>query len=94
MCVRDAFLINELRPRGAQRVFVDDANAFARAGARVLLFTLYRDPRSSALADELDVSVEHLCLEARGPFDVRAVHRCARLLRSRGPCAVTRGGSR
>jgi glycosyltransferase involved in cell wall biosynthesis len=81
--VRVAFLINELRPRGAQRVFVDDANAFARVGARVLLCTLYRDPESPTLADELDVSVEHCCLEARGPFDVRAVRRCARLLRSR-----------
>jgi glycosyltransferase involved in cell wall biosynthesis len=79
---RIAFLINELRPRGAQRVFVDDANAFARAGARVLFCTLYRDPQST-LADELDAAVEHRCLEALGPFDVRAVIRCARLLRSR-----------
>lgn len=81
--MRVAFLINELRPRGAQRVFVDDANAFARAGASVLFCTLYRDPQSPTLADELDGAVEHRCLEALGPFDVRAVTRCVRLLRSR-----------
>jgi glycosyltransferase involved in cell wall biosynthesis len=82
-CARVAFLINELRPRGAQRVFVDDANAFARTGARVLFCTLYRDSGSPTIADELDGAIEYRCLEALGPFDVRAVTRCARLLRSR-----------
>lgn len=81
---RIAFIINELGYGGGQRVFVDDANAFAAAGARVLLCTLYREADRDALARELDPSIDRLWLGARGPFDVRAVIRCARALRAAG----------
>jgi glycosyltransferase involved in cell wall biosynthesis len=81
---RVAFVINELRFGGAQRVFVDDANGFARAGARVLFCTLYRETHEYPLARELEASIERVSLEARGPFDLGAVVRCARVLRSAG----------
>lgn len=81
--MRIAFLINELRHRGAQRVMVDDANAFSRAGWHVLLCTLYRDPGVPSIARDLDPAVEHVVLDARGPFDCGAAVRCARLLDSR-----------
>lgn len=82
--MRIAFLINELRHRGAQRVLVDDANAFSRAGWHVLLCTLYRDTGVPSIATDLDPAVEHVVLDARGPFDAGAALRCARLLASRG----------
>jgi glycosyltransferase involved in cell wall biosynthesis len=82
--LRIAFLINELRHAGAQRVLVDDANRFSRAGAEVLFCLLYRDPGVPSIVGELDAAVERVVLDARGPFDRRAVLRCAKLLRSRG----------
>jgi len=85
---RVAFIINELAHGGGQRVFVDDANQFAAAGARVVLFTLYRPAERDALDRELHPSVERRCLHARGPFDLRAVIRCARALRAAGITVV------
>jgi glycosyltransferase involved in cell wall biosynthesis len=85
---RVAFIINELAHGGGQRVFVDDANAFVSAGARVLLCTLYHEADRYALGRELDPSIERLWLRARGPFDVLAVLRCARALRSAGVTVV------
>lgn len=82
--MRIAFLVNELRHRGAQRVLVGDANSFARAGARVLVCTLYRQGDTPTIAGDLDAEVEHIVLDARGPFDVGAVLRCASLLKARG----------
>jgi glycosyltransferase involved in cell wall biosynthesis len=83
-----AFLINELRCRGGQRVLVDDANRFSRAGVPVLFCTLYRDDGSVSLAGELDAAIEHVVLDAEGPFDFAAVARCVKLLRARGVRAL------
>lgn len=81
---RVAFVINELAYGGAQRAFVDDANGFVRAGARVLFCTLYREADEYELARELDASIERMWLNARSPCDARAVIRCAQALRSAG----------
>jgi glycosyltransferase involved in cell wall biosynthesis len=79
---RIAFIVNALSHGGGQRVFVDDANAFAAAGARVLLCTLYRAADRDPLGRELAPSIETRWLRARGPFDVRAVMGTVRALRA------------
>jgi glycosyltransferase involved in cell wall biosynthesis len=79
--MRVAFLINELRNRGGQRTFVDDANELARLGDDVMILTLYPESDNS-IADELDPAVQRVDLRASGPLDVDAVRRCARLLHS------------
>ncbi len=72
-----AFLINSLEFGGAQRVFIDDANAFLREGYKVTFFVLYEGKTEDALASELDAGVELVHLAARSAFDGKALRRCA-----------------
>jgi glycosyltransferase involved in cell wall biosynthesis len=76
------FLINSFESGGAQRVFVDDANEFARSGYPVVFYILYGTAGSYPFERELDVRVEKVFLHARGPFDRRAVVRARHLMRT------------
>lgn len=71
-----AFLLNSLEFGGAQRVFVDDANDFVRAGFAVSFFVLYGKEGDYTLARELDVRVEKVFLDANGPADAAAIQKC------------------
>jgi len=81
--VRVAFLVNELRYGGGQQVAIADAERFARAGARVTLATLYPDQAAPGPPRRLDRSIATVCLGARGPFDLAAAWRAARVFRQR-----------
>lgn len=83
-----AFLINTLSIGGAERVFVRDANEFARRGDTVTLFVLYGDPRTQPLANELDTAVHIESIQARGPFDWSAAWEIARSCRASDTSAL------
>lgn len=76
-----AFLINSLGYGGAERVFINDANAFARTGDIVLFFVLYGSRASYPQVAEFDPRVRLIFLSARNAFDMWAVWRCAKELR-------------
>jgi glycosyltransferase involved in cell wall biosynthesis len=76
-----AFLINSLEFGGAQRVFVDDANEFVRAGFDVTFFVLYDGKTEASLAAELDTAIKQICLNAKSPYDARAIISCLKQLR-------------
>ncbi|MBU6321326.1 MAG: glycosyltransferase [Patescibacteria group bacterium] len=76
---RVAFLINRLERGGAERVFVDDANRFVRAGYAVSLFVLYGTAREQLLARDLADGVVLRPLCARSPLDLAAAFRLARM---------------
>lgn len=78
--MRIAFIINKLGYGGAERVFVDDANEFARHGDEVFLLSLYKSD-VAPLRNELDSRVHLVAIDARGPLDLYAAWRSARLLR-------------
>ncbi len=71
-----AFLINSLEFGGAQRVFIDDANEFIRAGYDVTFFELYSGKTEQALVSDLNPEVSLFNLDARSPYDIHAVQRC------------------
>ena len=71
-----AFLINSLEFGGAQRVFIDDANEFIRAGYDVVFFELYSGKTEQALVSELSPKIRLQNLGARSPYDMRALRRC------------------
>lgn len=70
-----AFLINDLKRAGAQRVFVDDANHLRALGYRVTVIALMN---KGALELELNGSV--LAVRARSPLDFNALYRIRRIL--------------
>src|SRR5665213_3392637 len=76
-----AFMINQLGVGGAERVFLEDANMFARRGYRVLFFMLYGAAGQQPLAQELDPAIEQQFVRASGPFDLRSALAIMRILR-------------
>ena len=73
---RIAFITNDLARAGAQRVFVDDANALHAAAHDVHVVTLFRSgPLESELATPLTI------LAAQSTFDISAVIRLRALLK-------------
>jgi glycosyltransferase involved in cell wall biosynthesis len=83
-----AFLINSLEFGGAQRVFVDDANEFVRAGFDVTFFVLYDGKTEQALVSELNSTVKQVFLNAKSPYDVRAITLCLKELRLSNTCVL------
>lgn len=79
-----AFLLNSLEFGGAQRVFIDDANDFARAGYTVFFYVLYGRAGEYPFGKELGPAVRTVFLNARSPFDLSAVRRCESELRRSG----------
>lgn len=78
------FIINSLEYGGAQRVFVDDANAFATEGNHVMLFVLYGGVPENPLHTDIVDAVQVIYLKARSPYDLSAVRTCTRVVRESG----------
>lgn len=76
-----AFIINSLEFGGAQRVCIDDANDFFRAGYDVSFFVLYGKSGEFPFEKELDSGVHLQFLGARSAFDFSAVAICAHQIR-------------
>jgi glycosyltransferase involved in cell wall biosynthesis len=77
---RVAFVINDLRTGGAERVFSSDAVALAARGHEVSVYLLY-GTRADTFALSIPPSISTHELKARGPFDLFAMRRLLIALR-------------
>jgi len=83
-----SFLINDLGYGGAERVFINDANAFIADGYSVKFFLLYGVNANLAKQLNLDPRVQLILLKARNPFDIKAVYRFVKEVKGIGPSAL------
>ncbi|MCX6703325.1 MAG: glycosyltransferase [Candidatus Zambryskibacteria bacterium] len=76
------FFINNLGQGGAERVFVNDANALARQGYNVSFIILYGDMDKSPLAKDLEIGSSHIYfINAKNIFDYRAYVRIVKIVK-------------